>query len=227
MDKHTGDDMKRITREDYEDLLEAAGDEAEAQAEANLEAETIEARLNALSEGGFQLSEAEQLAAMADAPKERSDGKIVGISEQRARPLTESQIAFAQAVIEGKSKRQAYREAYPNSQAADKTVSAAAARLMKDARIKKMIEDGWEETTEALADDIAATRRYVMRALVALSKGAKQEGSRLKALELLGRTASLFKETQVQSDKPITADQLRKELSMHLRLVGNGKAKGG
>ena len=216
--------MKRVSREEYERILEEARDEAEKEADDNLLGALIDERLNALGAGGFEIGEAEQAAAAAESPRERSDGKIVGISEQRVRPLTAQQIAFAQGVIEGKSKRQAYRDAYPNSNAADTTVSACAAKLSKDPRVKRMIEAGWEETTEALADDQASTRRYVMRSLVALSKGGKQENTRLRALELLGRTANLFKE-QVQVEKPITAEQLRRELAGHLRLLDVNKKR--
>ena len=99
------------------------------------------------------------------------------------------------------------------------TISAAAARLIKDPRVKRMIEAGWEETQEALADDRQATQRYVGRALVALSRGAKQEGTRLRALELLGKHCGMFKDTVQQQEKPITAEDLRKELAGHLRLV--------
>lgn len=216
--------MKRITRTDYEELLDDAGQAIEDSISEAEEAALIEARLNALG-GGEALSEAERLAAQAEAPRERSDGKIVGISEQRARPLTPSQLAFVQGVIEGKSKRQAYREAYPNAQGADRTIGGAAARLCKDPRVKRAIEAGWEETTEVFSEDNAATRRYVMRALVALSKGAAKDSDRLRALELLGREASMFKDRQTTQEKPITADDLRRELQVHLRLVGNGKAK--
>jgi hypothetical protein len=218
--------MARVTRDDYEALLNEAGDAAEAEADQNLMDETIEARLMALADEGQEIGEAEQAAASAAEPKTRSDGQIVGISDTRARPLTQSQIAFAQGVIEGKSRRQAYRDAYPNSQAADATISAAAARLIKDPRIKRMIEAGWEETQEALADDIQATRRYVGRALVALSRGAKQENTRLRALELLGRNSGMFRDTVQTQEKPITAEDLRRELAGHLRLVSAVSKKG-
>jgi hypothetical protein len=76
---------------------------------------------------------------------------------------------------------------------------------------------------EVLAEDTAASKRYVLKELLALSKGAKQEGSRLKALELMGRAAGMFQQsTEVVADKP-TAEQLRKELSGHLKLLDNVK----
>jgi len=89
-----------------------------------------------------------------------------------------------------------------------------------------MIEDGWTETTEALADDIGATKRYVMRSLVALSKAGKQEGSRLKALELLGRHAGMWQAQQQAPEQPVTAEQLRRELNAHLKLVGGKRGEG-
>lgn len=211
--------MTRVIRDDYEDLLEQAGDAAEQEADDNLLDETIEARLAALAGEGQVIGEAEQAAASAVEPRQRADGQIVGVAEGRARPLTQSQIKFAQGVIEGKSRRQAYRDAYPNANGADATISASAARLAKDPRIKRMIEAGWEETQEALADDVQATRRYVGRALVALSRGAKQENTRLRALELLGKQCGMFRDTVQTQEKPITAEDLRKELAGHLRLL--------
>lgn len=217
--------MGKPASEDYQRLLDQAGDEAEGEAEDYLLGEALDARLNALTQAGLDVGEAERLAAIADAPNVRADGQVVGIAEGRSKPLTSQQIAFCQGVIEGKSRRQAYRDAYPNAKGADSTISACAHRLAKDPRIQRMIQAGWEETTEALADDIASTKRYVMRSLVALSKAGKQEGSRLKALELLGRASGMWTPQQAEAEKPITADQLRKELAGHLKLVGSAKGK--
>lgn len=209
--------MGRLSSSEYQDMLEKAGNEAEAEALESADSEALEMRLNALQAGGFEIGEAERSAATADAP-----GNVAGIQ----RPLTKAQIEFAQGVIEGKSRRQAYRDAYPNAKGTDPTISACAHKLSKDPRIQRMIAAGWEETTEALAEDLAAQRRYVSRALVALSKGGKQEGTRLKALELLGRAAGMFRDIAPTADKPITADDLRRELAGHLRLVGTIAKRG-
>jgi hypothetical protein len=171
-------------------------------------------------DGPDTYSEAEQMADAAEAPKIRGDGQVVGTAEwKRQRPLTAQQQAFTQGVIQGKSLRQAYRDAYPNAQANDQSISATAARLMKDERITKLVREAWEETQEALTDDPQAMRRHVVRQLVALSKTAAQEGSRLKALELLGRSAGMFRDVQQAADKPLTAAELKAALSGHLRLV--------
>ena len=86
-----------------------------------------------------------------------------------------------------------------------------------------MINASWDETIDYLAEDIAGTKRYVLRKLVALSKGAKQEGSQLKALELLGKSIGLFQQQEEKADKALPADQLKKELQQHLKLLDNVK----
>lgn len=216
--------MGKMTSADYQAMLDAAGTEAEQEAEqADIDA-LIAQRLNALAAGPDEISEAERMAAAAEGPRLRKDGQPAGSDTPRGRPLTPAQVLFAQGVIEGKSRRQAYRDAYPNARGADATISACAHRLSKDPRIQALIQTGWEETAEQLADDAAAQRRYVARALVALSKAGKQEGTRLRALELLGRSAGLFKDQQQAEEKPVTAEQLRQELAGHLKLVG-GMAK--
>jgi hypothetical protein len=208
----------RVSAMDYRAMLEAAGDEVEAEAREAIDQEVIDARLEALGLNDDSVGEAIAAAAAALIPK-RSTSDVQAI---HGRPLNRQQLMFCQGVIEGKTKRQAYRDAYPNAKGLDGTISAAAFKLMQNPKVKATIEAGWEETTEVLTEDMAAQRRYVARALVALSKGAKQEGSRLRALELLGRAAGMFRDQQAQTEKPVTAEELRRELAGHLRLV-NGK----
>ena len=170
------------------------------------------------------ISEAERLAAHADAPPMRADGKPKGADTySRPKPLTASQMAFATGMIQGKTMRQAYRDAYPNAKGSDQVITSAAYRLSRDQRIQTALQEAWGETVEVLAEDTAATKRYVLKELLALTKGGKQEGSRLKALELMGRAAGMFTHsTEPVAEKP-TAEQLRKELSGHLKLLDNVK----
>ena len=217
--------MGKLTGPDYQAMLDQAGNEADQEVSDQALQDLIDQRLNALGAGLEDLGEAGQAAASADSPRMRVDGQPVGSDTPRGRPLTPAMIRFAQGVIEGKSRRQAYRDAYPNAKGADATISACAHRLSKDPRIKQMIQTGWDETAEALAYDRAAQIRYVNRALVALSKAGKQEGTRLRALELLGRAAGMYREQQAEADKPLTAEQLREQLAGHLKLVSNSKTK--
>jgi hypothetical protein len=154
--------------------------------------------------------EAEQLASTADAPRVRSI---------KGRQLTGKQQAFIAAKISGMSNSQAYREAYPTDGSSDRVIAANAYRLTRHPLIAPVLERAWEETVEHLTEDAAATKRYVLKSLLALSKTAKQEGSRLKALELMGKAVGVF--TPVTDAVVIapTADQLKKELSGHLKLL--------
>lgn len=170
------------------------------------------------------LSEAERLAAHAEPPPMRVDGKPKGADAySRPKPLTAPQMEFTKGLIAGKTMRQAYRDAYPNAKGSDQVITSSAYRLSRDERIQKTLQEAWGETVEVLAEDTAATKRYVLKELLALSKGGKQEGSRLKALELMGRAAGMFQHsTEAVAEKP-TAEQLRKELSGHLKLLDNVK----
>ena len=175
-------------------------------------------------ESPVPLSEAEQYAAHAERPKLRKDGLHKGSDIQRPRPLSPRQMLFTQGVILGKSLRQAYRDAYGNDTGSDASISASANKLMKDPRIKYILEEAWEETAEHLSEDLAASKRYVLKGLLALSKRAKQEGTKLRALELMGKASGLFTLSDVQDKAVITADQLKRELSGHMKLLEQGKA---
>jgi hypothetical protein len=90
---------------------------------------------------------------------------------------------------------------------------------MKDPRVQVALNDAWGETVEHLIDDLVASKRYVLKGLLALSKQAKQEGTQLKALELMGKACGLFTPVDVQDKAPVTADQLKRELAGHLKLL--------
>ena len=203
-------DTKKAGRASKEELLQALED-------AHLQEPETE-------DDGPEISEAERLASRAEPPVIRVDGKPRGSEDyKKIQPLTASQMEFTKGCIAGKTMRQAYRDAYPNAKGADQAITSSAYRLSRDPRIQKALQDAWGETIEVLAEDTAATKRYVMKELLALTKGGKQEGSRLKALELMGRAAGMF---QIATDKPVdkpSAEQLRKELSGHLKLLDNVK----
>jgi hypothetical protein len=170
------------------------------------------------------MSEAERLAAHASPPPLRADGRPKGEEEyKRPRPLTAPQMEFTKGMIQGKTMRQAYRDAYPNANGNDQVITSSAYRLSRDPRIQSTLQEAWGETVEVLAEDVSATKRYVLKELLALSKGGKQEGSRLKALELMGRAAGMFQPQVAEATEKVSAEQLRKELSGHLKLLDNVK----
>lgn len=201
-------------------MSKASKDEYRAELDAALEDEVWEDD----DDGHADLSEAEQYAHAAERPRLRKDGEPKGSDKPRPKPLSPRQVLFCQGVIQGKSLRQAYRDAYANDTGSDASISASANKLMKDPRIKRVLEEAWEETAEHLSEDLAASKRYVLKGLLALSKKAKQEGTKLKALELMGKAAGLFTPTDVQDKAVITADQLKRELAGHIKLLDSAKA---
>jgi hypothetical protein len=62
-----------------------------------------------------------------------------------------------------------------------------------------------------------------MKTLLHYVKEGKQEASRLRALELMGRTVGMFtvKDTAQVDDSAVSAEQLKKELAGHIRLLSN------
>jgi vancomycin resistance protein YoaR len=199
--------MDKMTKFDYLQALEEAmqddvPDENDSQNEAG------------------ELSEAERLAAHAEPPAIRADGKPVGSDAyKRERPLTVQQIAFAQGIVQGKTYRQAYRDAYANAKGSDASITASAYKLSKDHRIQQIVQESLEESIEHLAEDVAATKRYVLKQLITHSKTAKQEGAKLKALELMGKTVGLFIDKTEAEVKTVSAEQLKAELGQHLKLI--------
>jgi phage terminase small subunit len=147
----------------------------------------------------------------------------VPIRRKSVRELTSSQLAFAQELIKGNTLKGSYRVAYPNTTCADATATSNGHKLSRDPRIAKLVNEGNEENVEHLAESVEGMRRYVLRSLIAQSKDSRQEGSRLKALELLARSIGMFKENDSAKDKAQTPDQLKRELASHLKLLNNVK----
>ena len=57
-----------------------------------------------------------------------------------------------------------------------------------------------------------------------LSKEAKQEGTKLKALEMMGKSVGMFRNDMAEKDEVVvTADQLKRELAGHIKLLNNIK----
>jgi hypothetical protein len=161
---------------------------------------------------------AQALVRNAPKPRTRADGLPVAGEHKRSAPLTLNQQRFCAGVIRGLSLRTAYRQAFGNASGSDASISASANKLMKDPRVQVVLKEAWQETIEHLVDDMVASKRYVLKGLLALSKDS-QPSTQLKALELMGKACGLFTPSDVQDKAPVTADQLKRELASHLRLL--------
>ena len=109
----------------------------------------------------------------------------------------------------------AYRAAYPGDSSTDASISTSAYRVLKDPRIQKALCDAQEDAPERLMDDPAAMKRYVLTQLLRCASQFKQEGSKIKALELVGRATGVFR-PEVEPEAPsVTSEQLKHDLSRH------------
>ena len=132
------------------------------------------------------------------------------------RPLTRAQIAFVEGIARGETYKAAYREAYPGDSSTDASISTSAYRLLKDPRIQKALRDAQEDDPERLMDDPAAMKRYVLTQLLRCASQFKQEGSKIKALELVGRATGVFR-AEVEPEAPsVSSEQLKRELTAQL-----------
>ena len=161
---------------------------------------------------GSDLCEAEQVPTHTghsiSAPRAQQDTPV--------RPLTAAQRAFAEGIARGETHKAAYKQAYPGDNSTDASISTSASRLLKDPRIQKILRDHQEADPETLIDDPEAMRRFVMTQLLRSARTFKQEGSKIKALELIGKAAGLFLPKPEQETTAVTAEQLKRELSHHL-----------
>ena len=112
------------------------------------------------------------------------DGAAAAKHGLRKRPLTRAQLAFVEGVVRGETHKAAYRAAYPGDSSTDASISTSASKLLRDQRIQKALRDAQEDDPERLLDDPAAMKRYVMTQLLRCASQFKQEGSKIKALEL-------------------------------------------
>jgi heme oxygenase len=126
--------------------------------------------------------------------------------------LTAQQLAFVNGLVRGESTAGAYRQAYPNDQSNAANVSVTAYRLKRHPQISKILKDAEESIAERLVEDAALVQRYVLRELISLTKSAQREGTKIKALELLGKTFGFF-EPRAETAPVMDPEKLKLDLN--------------
>ena len=145
--------------------------------------------------------------------------KIVGKDQS----LTGKQEAFAKLVAGGAVLSDAYRECYAADTMKDSTVWSEACRLAQNPKVSARIKD--------IQADMEADRRTIERrreewVLKRLSEEADQAdnaSSRIRALELVGKTVGMFTDRIEQAETADrSASEIEKELRQRLdRLIGS------
>ena len=137
--------------------------------------------------------------------------RVVGKEEK---PLTGKQEAFAKLVAGGAVLSDAYRECYAADSMKDSTVWSEACRLAQNPKVSARIKD--------IQADMEADRRTIERrreewVLKRLSEEAAQAdnaSSRIRALELVGKTVGMFTDRVEQSD---TTERSASDIERELR----------
>ena len=145
--------------------------------------------------------------------------KVVG----KEQPLTGKQEAFAKLVAGGSMLSDAYRECYSADNMKSSTLWSEACRLAQNPKVSARIKD--------IQADMEADRRTIERrreewVLKRLSEEADQAdnaSSRIRALELVGKTVGMFTDRIEQAEtSERSASEIEKELKARLdRLIGS------
>ena len=149
-----------------------------------------------------------------------SNGNLYGVKEEKKGRLTGKQRLFCNLIVtQGISATEAYRRAYNVSTDRIATSAVDANRLMKNPKVQVLLESAMARTEDALINNAQMTRRHIMTELLEHSRSMKSEGSKLKALELMGKAVGMFVDKVEQTIEQVSPEQLKDELSKHLALL--------
>jgi hypothetical protein len=160
--------------------------------------------------------------------KKTKTGRIYGVQTEEEKKngkqnkrLTAKMHMFVNNLLAGQSPVLAYRNAYSVRTDNNATVVASANKLMHDPRINTLLEALSEDYRRKVIDNAVSTREHVMSELFKHARQAKQEGTQLKALELMGRAVGMFTDKVEQKVEEISTQKLKEELKTHLSLLDN------
>ena len=115
--------------------------------------------------------------------------------------LTIKQRAFVEEIIRGKlgSYKEAYAKVYDvtltKSGKIPKWVEVEASKLVANPKIALSLHKAIQRKEDVAVASSLRTRNYVLEQLMRESKEADSDATRVRALELLGKTVSLFNDT--------------------------------
>jgi len=171
-------------------------------------------------------AEGVQAAVAKIREKRTKTGRVYGVpleGEGKGKRLTPQMQLFVNAILQGKTKVEAYRSAYNTRTENDASLIANANKLLKDSRITALLGSLDESLKEKVIEDAVKTRRFVMERLHDRVLSAKTESAELKALELMGRAVAMFSDNVNQQVKHVDTNALKAELRTHLTLLESVK----
>ena len=134
--------------------------------------------------------------------------------------LTIKQQRFAAAIVDGTTQAEAYRQAYDASGMKDGTVWSEAARLMRRPQVTARVEELRAEAEMVRRNLVVSREEFILHRLEHEATTAKNDGARVRALEVLGRAAGLFTE-KIQIEKvERSAEAIERDIRQRLQRLG-------
>jgi hypothetical protein len=134
--------------------------------------------------------------------------------------VSPKQSAFAAFVVEGDSYTEAYRKAYDASRMADQVVWNAASRLAKNEKVVRYITALKKRDATATRAHDKLSKDWILERLQDEARNDRNPAAtRVRALELLGKTSGLFDESTHITFENRTPEDVEKELIEKLAVL--------
>ena len=140
--------------------------------------------------------------------------------------LTIKQRQFVDEIIKGKlgSYKEAYAKVYDveltKTGNIPKWVEVEASRLVANPKIALSIQKAIQRKEQSSVATSLRTRNYVIEQLYRESKEADSDASRVRALELLGKSVSLFSDV-VETKEARTSDEVERDIEERIEALLN------
>jgi hypothetical protein len=158
-----------------------------------------------------------------DTPKakpKRSNGQVKG-GASILTGLTDKQESFCVLVASGKNQSEAYRLAYDAEKMLPASIWREASVLLSNPKVAgRLAALNLEKESQRRMMAVSRAERVLQR-LETLADSAQTESVRVRANELLGKTAGLFTDQiEVTSDNERSVDQIQAAITERLRRLG-------
>ena len=136
--------------------------------------------------------------------------RVVGKEDR----LTAKQEAFAKQVAKGAVLSDAYRECYAAEGMRDSTIWSEACKLAQNPKVTARVKALQAEMEEDRRTIARRREEFVLKRLAEEAEQAETDGARVRALELLGKTVSMFTDRIEQTD---TTERSASDIEADLR----------
>jgi phage terminase small subunit len=162
----------------------------------------------------------DQHTGQAKPNTKRGNGQVKG-GASILTGLTDKQEAFAVLVASGKNQSEAYRLAYDAEKMLPASIWTEASLLLSNPKVaSRLMTLNQEKENQRRMMAVSRAERVLQR-LETLADNASTESVRVRANELLGKTAGLFTDqVEITTDTDRSVDQIQAAISDRLKRLG-------